>query len=103
MLRTLLPGMPVMRRIVLAALAVLMLPVAHAEPPHPELAEADIATLQQQLGDGSMSSVALTQAYLDRIAAIDDAGPHLDAVIELNPHALAEAKRLDQELSLIHI
>ncbi len=97
MLRTLLPGMPVMRRIVLAALAVLMLPVAHAEPPHPELAEADIATLQQQLGDGSMSSVALTQAYLDRIAAIDDAGPHLDAVIELNPHALAEAKRLDQE------
>src|SRR3546814_14348447 len=41
--------------------------------------------------DGNLSSRELTQAYLDRIAAIDDAGPRLNAVIELNPEALEEA------------
>ncbi|HLT45201.1 MAG TPA: amidase, partial [Luteimonas sp.] len=37
------------------------------------------------------------QAYLDRIAAVDDAGPRLGAVIELNPDALEEADALDAE------
>ena len=46
---------------------------------------------------GSLSSHAVVQAYLDRIAALDDAGPHLDAVIELNPDALKDADRLDAE------
>ena len=86
-----------MRRFAFAALALLMLPPALAQTPHPDLAEADITTLQQQLRRGSTSSVALTQGYLDRIAAIDDAGPRLDAVIELNPDALADAKKLDEE------
>ena len=87
-----------MRRFAFAVLALLMSwPSAFAEPPHPELAEADIATLQQQMADGRTNSVVLTRAYLDRIAAIDDAGPRLDAVIELNPNALADAKRLDEE------
>ena len=86
-----------MRRFALAALAAILLPAAFAQHPHPELAEADIATLQKQLRDGRIDSVSLTQAYLDRIAAIDDAGPRLDAVIELNPDALADAKRLDEE------
>ncbi len=86
-----------MRRIALVVLAAIFLPAAFAQPPHPELAEADIASLQRQLTQGRTTSVALTQAYLDRIAAIDDAGPRLDAVIELNPDALADAKRLDEE------
>ena len=60
-------------------------------------AETDIATLQQRMGDGALSSRALTQAYLDRIAAIDDAGPQLNAVIELNPDALKDADTLDAE------
>ena len=46
---------------------------------------------------GTLTSRALTQAYLDRIAAIDDAGPRLDAVIEINSAALADADRLDRE------
>jgi amidase len=60
-------------------------------------AETDIATLQSQLSAGELTSHDLTQAYLDRIAAIDDAGPGLNAVIELNPDALAEADQLDRE------
>ncbi len=59
--------------------------------------EADIASLQRQMAAGTLSSRALAQAYLDRIAAIDDAGPMLNAVIETNPDALKEADALDAE------
>ncbi|MCJ0825316.1 amidase [Luteimonas sp. 50] len=60
-------------------------------------AEADISDLHQQMRAGTLDSHALVQAYLDRIAAIDDAGPMLNAVIELNPEALAEADARDAE------
>jgi amidase len=46
---------------------------------------------------GTLTSEALTKAYLDRIAAIDDAGPQLNAVIEINPRAMADAAALDAE------
>ena len=46
---------------------------------------------------GSLTSEALTKAYLDRIAKIDDAGPKLDSVIEINPQAASEAASLDAE------
>ena len=59
--------------------------------------EASIADLQKQMAAGTLSSRALTQAYLDRIAAIDDAGPMLNAVIETNPEALKDADALDAE------
>jgi amidase len=64
--------------------------------PH-AIAEADLERLAGLLGDGKLSSVQLTQAYLDRIAALDDAGPTLNAVIELSPDSLLEAARLDGE------
>ena len=60
-------------------------------------AEADVASLQARMSRGELSSRALTQAYLDRIAAIDDAGPKLNAVIETNPLALQEAETRDAE------
>ena len=59
--------------------------------------EASIADLQRRMADGAVTSHALTQAYLDRIAAIDKAGPTLNSVIELNPDALEEADALDAE------
>jgi amidase len=46
---------------------------------------------------GTLTARDLTQAYLDRIAKIDDAGPRLDSVIELNPAALSDAAALDAE------
>lgn len=59
--------------------------------------EASVADLQRQLAAGSLTSRALVQAYLDRIAAIDAAGPTLRSVIERNPDALKEADALDAE------
>lgn len=60
-------------------------------------AEVGIAELQARMERGELSSHALTQAYLDQIAAIDDAGPRLNAVIETNPNALKEADARDAE------
>jgi len=59
--------------------------------------EADIASLQARMARGDLSSRALTQAYLDRIDAIDRGGPALNSVIELNPDALKDADALDAE------
>ena len=59
-----------------------------------ELSATDAA---QKLASGELTSHALTQAYLDRIAKIDKSGPALNSVIELNPEALKEADVLDAE------
>ncbi len=65
--------------------------------------EATIAQLQERMAAGQLDSQALTRAYLDRIAAIDDAGPMLGAVIELNPRAMEEAAALDAERTQGHV
>lgn len=70
---------------------------ASARPATFAFDEADIAGLQSRMDRGELSSHTLTQAYLDRIAAIDDTGPTLNAVIELNPDALKEADARDAE------
>jgi amidase len=59
--------------------------------------EATVAGLQARMHDGTLDSRTLTRAYLDRIAAIDKAGPAINAVIELNPDAMAEAAARDAE------
>jgi amidase len=60
-------------------------------------AEATITGLQEKMESGELTSVQLTTAYLARIAEVDRAGPKLNAVIELNPDALAIAEQLDAE------
>jgi len=60
-------------------------------------AEASVGDLSARMARGELDSHTLTQAYLARIAAIDDAGPKLNAVIELNPDALKEADARDAE------
>ena len=66
-------------------------------------AEITIDAAQAQMREGSLTAVQLTQAYLDRIAAIDAAGPQLNAVIEVNPAALAIAKARDAERAAGHV
>ncbi len=60
--------------------------------------EFTIEKLQQGYADGDFTVTEVVQAYLDRIAAVDDDGPMLNAVIEVNPDALAIAEQLDTEL-----
>jgi amidase len=57
--------------------------------------EASIADLRAALENGTTTSVALVETYLDRIARFDTSGPCLNAVPVLNPDALAEARASD--------
>ena len=59
--------------------------------------DTSITDLSGRMARGELSSHELTRAYLERIAAIDDAGPSLNAVIELNPDAIKEADARDAE------
>jgi amidase len=63
----------------------------------PELFEASVAQLQVAQASGAVTSRRLVEACLARLAAIDQAGPCLRAVLETNPEALAIAEALDRE------
>ena len=60
-------------------------------------AEATIDELQRRMTAGELTARSLASAYLERIAEVDKAGPKLNAVIEVNPDALAIADELDAE------
>jgi amidase len=61
------------------------------------LKNAGIGQLHAALASGRLTSEQLVRYYLDRIARFDKAGPHINALISLNPAALEEARRLDAE------
>lgn len=72
-------------------------PVATSGPAAFELAELTIAELGERMRAGTLTSRRITALYLERIVAIDDSGPALNAVIEVNPEALSLAEALDAE------
>ena len=63
--------------------------------PEFDIRERTIADIHSGYRDGSLTARAVTQAYLDRIAAYDKRGPYLNSLICVNPRALEEADRLD--------
>jgi len=82
--------------LVVAALLVPTLAAAqdeHAVPTRHN--EATVAQLQAEMASGRLSSEELTREYLTRIFALDQDGPGVNSVIELNPDALAMARKAD--------
>ncbi|HEX4931956.1 MAG TPA: amidase family protein, partial [Gemmatimonadaceae bacterium] len=59
--------------------------------------EASIAELQDGMQRGRWTSVQLVDAYRARIAAYDQGGPALNAIIRANPNARRDAAALDAE------
>ena len=57
--------------------------------------EATVAQLQAEMASGRLTSEELTKEYIARIIALDQNGPGVNAVIELNPDALALARNAD--------
>ncbi|PYP83056.1 MAG: amidase [Candidatus Angelobacter sp. Gp1-AA117] len=57
--------------------------------------EATVAQLQAEMAAGRLTSEQLTQEYISRILALDQSGPGVNAVIELNPDALVMARNAD--------
>src|SRR5262245_66645555 len=64
-----------------------------------DVVEATIGSIQAAIRSGGLSCTKLVQKYLDRIAAYDQAGPKLNAVQNVNPHALqrSEERRVGKE------
>src|SRR5689334_18037929 len=60
-----------------------------------ELEEITVAQLQEGFKTGKYSARSITEKYLSRIKAIDK--KTINAVIEINPHAMAIAESLDKE------
>jgi len=89
-------------RILAAALWLLPL-TAGAEPPNSDshqesqfrYSEATVAQLQAEMAAGRLTSERLTSEYIARIFKLDQYGPGVNAIIELNPDALAMARQAD--------
>lgn len=63
------------------------------------LAQGSIAQLRAQLTGRRVSAEEATAWYLSRIAAINQAGPAINAVREVSARAMQDARRVDQELA----
>jgi amidase len=62
-----------------------------------DVEEVSIAELQAAMASGKLTAEGLVRAYLARIEKLDQAGPEVSSVLELNPDALAIARGLDAE------
>jgi Asp-tRNA(Asn)/Glu-tRNA(Gln) amidotransferase A subunit family amidase len=93
-------------RFTLAALLTLSLAIplapttasAHTRrPPVLDLETLTGAQAEAMMAKGRLTSVELTQAYIDRIEALNKRGPGLNAVTQLNEDALKEAALADRQ------
>ncbi len=74
------------------------LPAAAATSSAPgDFNEATIAQLQAGMAAGQITSIDLVNFYLARIGTLDQKGPSVNSVIELNPDARTIALALDAE------
>src|SRR5215472_3080190 len=90
------------QRLVLTTLLTSALAIAsgsaqdNVNPPRQDHNEETVAQLQAEMATGRLTSVELTREYISRIIQIDQNGPGVNAVIELNPDALDMARHADQ-------
>lgn len=59
--------------------------------------EMTIDRMQAGFAAGDFSVEGVVAAYLKRIQELDQGGPNINSIIEVNPEAIAIAKQLDQE------
>ncbi len=83
-----------------ASLAALARPAAQAvavAPPASPFDEATIAQVQAAMAAGQTQSIDLVNHFLARIQSLDQNGPRVNSVIEINPDAKSIALALDAE------
>jgi Asp-tRNA(Asn)/Glu-tRNA(Gln) amidotransferase A subunit family amidase len=89
---------PVLATALAAALVASPLAAQDAVPaPGPafDVVEATVAEVHAAMEAGRLTARWLVQAYLARVEAYDDRGPALNAILRVNPGALARADSLD--------
>src|SRR5437867_1079754 len=57
--------------------------------------EMTVAQMQTAMASGQLTSVDLTNFYINRILALDQDGPMVNSVIEFNPDAISMAQSAD--------
>ena len=62
-----------------------------------ELEEVTIAELQRGMQTGQLTARSIVESYLKRIEEIDQNGPGIHSVVEINPDAVVIADQLDKE------
>lgn len=62
-----------------------------------DLKTATVQSINEAFDAGTLTSEKLVSLYLDRIERYDRQGPNLEALISVNPDALAVARTLDKE------
>ena len=65
-----------------------------------DVQEVSILSLQAAMASQKITAQQLVSAYLTRIQNLDQNGPYVNSVLELNPDALTIAMLLDRERSL---
>lgn len=82
-------------------IAVTALASGQPAPPAPpfRVEEAGIADIHAAMTAGRLTCRALVAGYLRRIEAFDKNGPALNAIVLVNPDALAEAEGLDRRFA----
>ena len=94
-------NVPIVKTLLITTLLASVL-VAQAQPPasrdngSKNYNEMTVAQLEAQMASGRLTSEQLTDYYIDRILALDQSGPGVNAVIELNPDAINIARQMDQ-------
>src|SRR5258708_16551510 len=93
---------PAVRALFLAALLALPLAAANDATPNNQSNnvptdhnEWTVAQLQAAMASGTLTSENLTKEYIARIIALDQNGPGVNSVIQLNPEALVMALNAD--------
>ena len=81
----------------MTAAAVVAPAAATSAPGRLAVEELTLGDIAAAFAGGRLTSHSLTQAYLERIDALDRRGPALHAVLETNPRALEIAAALDDE------
>jgi len=79
----------------LVATAVAAQPAANDTGPK-DFNEWTVQQLQAAMASGKLTSFELTKFYIHRILDLDQNGPGVNSVIELNPDALDQAREADQ-------
>src|SRR5262249_24594068 len=87
-----------MTRLAIACLIAALAATAAPAQPRFHLIEATIDGIHAEMRAGRLSCTQLVQAYIERIKAYDQTGPKLNAVQNVNPHALKQAAELDAKL-----
>ena len=66
-------------------------------PPNPGIEEVTIAQLEAQYTAGTLTATSLVNMYETRISTLDQSGPRLNSILQVNPDALTIAQQLDAQ------